>query len=423
MRPSSSACRSWAARPRSARRGSPPCATPSRALTPKPMWIRCPIRWKRSWRRWDVPAGASCRRASIGCDRPVEWRRRSSSRRGTASTRWARSIAALPPQRALDASAAAALQDEGFQVARPAAMPDAMRYRECHLTLRPRYGHGSLEDTYRATIRTVVVSEPNRPRRSARRALAELTTALHTYTLVEPGQAHPTPLVPISRVGSALRVIAGVVFLTVVGWTLLVPVVSASLPLLPERFIRVRQLVDHVRPWLIGLRHPSPPALLGLGLLVLTAFVLLRVRAQRARTGPAARAACPAHPGAPRTDAVGLVAAAADAPRHAAGPALPPADGAIGQRRSLAAPSHHSSRTAGLHSPRRAVERPLAAPGLRRAARRLGRPRRHTHAQRARGAGRGGAARNGQDALCVADLRLCPAGGPGHLRHGRQRRR
>ena len=111
-------------------------------------------------------------------------------------------VAALPPQRALDASAAAALQHEGFQVARPAAVPDAMRYRECHLTLRPRYGHGSLEDTYRATIRTVVVSEPNRPRRSARRALAELTTALHTYTLVEPGQAHPTPLVPISRVGS-----------------------------------------------------------------------------------------------------------------------------------------------------------------------------------------------------------------------------
>ena len=157
-----------------------------------------------------------------------------------------------------------------------------MRYRECHLTLRPRYGHGSLEDTYRATIRTVVVSEAKGPRRSARRALAELTTALRTYTLVEPGQEHPTPLVPISRAGSVLRVIAGVVFLTVVGWTLVVPVVRASLPLLPDRFMGVVQLVDHVRPWLIGLQHPSPPALLVLGLLVLTAVVMARVRARRA---------------------------------------------------------------------------------------------------------------------------------------------
>ena len=150
------------------------------------------------------------------------------------------------------------------------------------LTLRPRYGHGSLEDTYRATIRTVVVSEAKGPRRSARRALAELTTALRTYTLAEPGQEHPTPLVPISRAGSVLRVIAGVVFLAVVGWTLVVPVVRASLPLLPDRFMGVVQLVDHVRPWLIGLRRPSPPVLLGLGLLVLTAVVMARVRARRA---------------------------------------------------------------------------------------------------------------------------------------------
>ena len=129
-------------------------------------------------------------------------------------------VAALPPQRALDASAAAALETRGLSVARPAAVPDSHAVSGVSPDAPAALCHGSLEDTYRATIRTVVVSEAKGPRRSARRALAELTTALHTYTLAEPGQEHPTPLVPISRVGSVLRVIAGVVFLTVVGWTL-----------------------------------------------------------------------------------------------------------------------------------------------------------------------------------------------------------